>query len=336
VIGATRIIVTCGDVNGIGLECFVKAMQTSSDHHTVELIGNAATIGTYLQAAKLKAAVSNTVLDVDGRQIRIHDLDVAAPIELGELRTSSGIHAIAALEKAAELVHTGHADAVVTLPISKEACSLAGFPYPGQTEFFGARWGGAPLMVLAWQSMRVALATIHVPFRLVAPLLTPDHVSERIMALTNTVRMDHGIDRPRIAVLGLNPHAGESGTIGHEETDIIGPSVEVARTVSKGAIIEGPFAADGFFGFGMYREFDGILAMYHDQGLIPLKLLARGSGVNITAGLNHVRTSPDHGTAFSIAGQDKADPSSTLQAIDMAASIVARRRLTSDSLSVQG
>jgi len=181
-------------------------------------------------------------------------------------------------------------------------------------------------MILAWQDVRVALATIHVPLREVAPLITLDHISERIASLIGALRTSFGIDRPRIAVLGLNPHAGENGTIGREEVDVIAPAIESMSAADPNAAIEGPFPADGLFGFGGYRQYDGILAMYHDQGLIPLKLLAQGGGVNITAGLRHIRTSPDHGTAFAIAGRNAADPASTMEAIDLAAEMVRRSK----------
>ncbi|RPI68690.1 MAG: 4-hydroxythreonine-4-phosphate dehydrogenase PdxA [Ignavibacteriae bacterium] len=322
-----RIIVTCGDVHGIGLECFFKAIRTAIAGIAIDLAVNPVTLARYLEASKQDAVIDGSTLIVGETMVNILPVIVEAPIEFGRLSSVAGAHAMAALDVAAAAVAAGRADAVVTLPINKEACALAGSPFPGQTEFFGDRWGGTPLMILMHGSVRVALATVHIPVRTVSHRLTIDHVSERIVALARSLQNDLAIESPSIAVLGLNPHAGENGTIGQEEGSIIEPAIKAATiALEETAVIDGPLPADGFFGFGSYRKYDGILAMYHDQGLIPLKLLANGGGVNFTAGLRHVRTSPDHGTAFDIAGKNIADPSSTIEAIRMAATIVQNRR----------
>ena len=320
-----RLVVTCGDVNGIGLECFVKAVFQAPFPTQLMLAVDRQALADYVDVAKLDARVDEKGLHARGVLIPILDLEQPTPVEPGRTSSTSGALAIAALERAAEEVQNGNADGVVTLPISKEACHLAGFSFPGQTEFFGSRWGGTPIMILAWNRIRVALATVHVSLRSVSGRLSTDHVSERIATLDKALRRDFGIARPRIAVLGVNPHAGENGTIGRSELDVIGPAVEQANTTLEGSKIDGPFPADGFFGFGTYEDYDGILAMYHDQGLIPLKLLARGGGVNVSAGLQYVRTSPDHGTAFGIAGTGTADPTSTIEAIETATAIAERR-----------
>lgn len=322
-----RLLVTCGDVNGIGIECFIEAMRTSTCDATIELVVNPSTLAHYLTSINSTATVVGDQLHIGTTSVGIIPIDVQTPVDLGRLSSSSGAHAIAALEYAASAVANGDADGVVTLPINKEACALAGFQFPGHTEFFGERWGGAPLMMLMHDAVRVALATVHVPLRLVPTRITVDHISERIIALARSLTTDFAIAAPRIAVLGLNPHAGESGQIGTDEDDVIEPAIAHASAELDGsAIIDGPFPADGFFGFGAYRQYDGILAMYHDQGLIPLKLLAHGGGVNVTTGLRHVRTSPDHGTAFDIVGKGQADPSSTVAAITTASEIVVNRR----------
>ena len=299
----SRIIVTCGDVNGVGLEAFMSAVENSPLTTDLTLACDAQALKDYIDQCSLNATVGGGDLVVGNRRVHLHDLQIATPVELGHMRASSGALAIASLEYAATEVVNGNADGVVTLPISKEGCQLAGFNYPGQTEFFGDLWGGVPLMVLAHENVRVALATVHLPLRSVAARLTPDHLMERLSSLHASLVRDFGIAQPRIAVLALNPHAGEHGAIGKEEMEFIDPFVRSASDEFANSTIEGPFPADGFFGFGTYKNFDGILAMYHDQGLVPLKLLSEGGGVNITAGLKHVRTSPDHGTAYAIAGK---------------------------------
>jgi len=320
-----RLVVTCGDVNGIGLECLIKAVAQAPFTAQLMLAVDRATLADYVDVMGLSARVDDEGLHTSGLSIPILDLERPTPVEPGRTRAASGGLAVAALERAADAVLAGEADGVVTLPISKEACHLAGFGYPGQTEFFGARWGGVPIMILAWNRVRVALATVHVSLRSVPGLLSIDHLTERIATLDLTLRMDFGIRSPRIAVLGLNPHAGENGTIGRSELDVIGPAIEQANARLTGSTVAGPFPADGFFGFGTFEAYDGILAMYHDQGLIPLKLLAHGGGVNVSAGLRFVRTSPDHGTAFGLAGTGSADPTSTIEAIETAIAIVERR-----------
>jgi len=320
-----RLVVTCGDVNGIGLECFIKAVAQAPFQADLLLAVDRAALADYVDVMGLSARVDEDGLHVGGTVIPILDLQRPTPVEPGRTSATSGGLAIAALERAAQAVLSGEAEGVVTLPISKEACHLAGFSYPGQTEFFGALWGGAPIMILAWRHVRVALATVHVSLRKVPGLLSIDHLTERVATLDNALRRDFGIRAPRIAVLGLNPHAGENGTIGRSELDVIAPAIDKVSATLPGSTIDGPFPADGFFGFGTYQEYDGILAMYHDQGLVPLKLLAHGGGVNVSAGLRHVRTSPDHGTAFGIAGRNIADPTSTIEAIEMATAIAERR-----------
>lgn len=322
-----RLLVTCGDVNGIGIECFIAAMRSSTVDANVQLVVNPSTLAHYLTAINSDAVLDGDQLRIGAVSVPIAPIELQTSVDLGRISSASGAHAIAALEYAAGAVVNGEADGVVTLPINKEACALAGFPFPGHTEFFGERWGGSPLMMLLHQDVRVALATVHIPLRTVASRITTDHLSERIVALAHALQTDFAISVPRIAVLGLNPHAGESGHIGAEEDDVIEPTImRCASDLNGTALIEGPFPADGFFGFGAYRQYDGILAMYHDQGLIPLKLLAHGGGVNVTTGLRHVRTSPDHGTAFNIVGKGQADPSSTLAAITTASEIVRNRR----------
>jgi 4-hydroxythreonine-4-phosphate dehydrogenase len=245
---------------------------------------------------------------------------------------TAGAMALEALELAADAVLKGTADAVITMPVSKYSLQRVGFSFSGQTEFFAHRTGASfPLMILATErttlsvgkALRVGLATIHVPLRSVAELLTQERILERLYALHKALRVDFACPQPRIAVLGLNPHAGEEGILGTEERDVIIPALGLAH--QQGIQAEGPFPADGFFAHGAYRGYDAVLAMYHDQGLIPLKVIAQGAGVNITAGLPIIRTSPDHGTALDIAGRGIADESSAVEAIAMAVQIACHR-----------
>jgi 4-hydroxythreonine-4-phosphate dehydrogenase len=219
----------------------------------------------------------------------------------------------------------GRADAMVTLPINKHALASVGWPYPGQTEMVADGGHGDPLMVLSSGSVRVALTTVHVPLRDVVSALSVDRIGERIQQLHDHCRRDYGITSPSIAVLAVDPHAGDHGTIGTADTELTLPAI--ARARETGMQVDGPFPADGFFAFGAYRQYDGILAMYHDQGLIPLKVLAQGGGVNTTAGIDIVRTSPDHGTAYQLAaGGLHIDARSTYEAVTLACTIAAQRR----------
>jgi len=307
------IAVSCGDVNGIGLECFVKAAAQFPDVSFL-LAVNPVVYANYLGE---RQSPSN---------IKVISLLQQAEVNFGVVAKDSGAHALASLETTIQQVVASQADALLTLPVSKEACTLAGWNYPGQTEMLGARLLGKPMMMLCSDSTRVALATVHMPLSQVVSKLSPEHIADRIVKLAQSLHTDFGIAEPRVAVLSIDPHAGESGTIGTDDINIVAPGIEQAlQTMQTGALsnatVSGPHPADGFFGFGSYKLYDGILAMYHDQGLIPLKLLSKGGGVNFTAGLSKVRTSPDHGTAFNIAGEWIADQSSTAHAIELALDI---------------
>jgi len=211
---------------------------------------------------------------------------------------------------------------MVTAPISKEAIGLAGYRFPGHTEFIAELCGSAPhIMLLVSGELRVGLVTGHLPVRKVTAAVTMDRVADRLRVFRDSLAADFGIEHPRIAVLGLNPHAGDGGVLGGEEEAVIRPAMERSRGFAPSVDCFGPFAADGFFGNRSYLECDGVLAMYHDQGLAPFKAITFGSGVNFTAGLPIVRTSPDHGTAFDIAGMNLARPDSMRTALLLAAEI---------------
>jgi len=232
----------------------------------------------------------------------------------------SGRNAGVAIERAVELCLQQKVQAMVTAPSSKEALNLAGFNFPGQTEMIALLSHSQRVaMMLIGGTMRVGLVTIHTGINNVSAQITKEKTLDKLTIVHQSLRDDFGIKKPRIAVLALNPHAGEKGIIGTEEDEIIIPALTEAK--AAGILAEGPFPADGFFGSAAYKKYDGILAMYHDQGLIPLKMLAFDKGVNFSAGLKIVRTSPDHGTAFDLAGKNKANISSMLEAIKLAVSI---------------
>jgi len=250
---------------------------------------------------------------------------LTAGINPGKVRAAAGRIADSAIRRGVELVLGGFADALVTAPVSKIALKMGGNPFPGQTEFLQHLTRSRKVaMMLVAGTFRVGLVTIHVPLRKVASLLTRARVSATIRVVHDALVSDWRIRHPRIAVLGLNPHAGEDGQIGTEERRVLRPVIN--RLGSEGLAIEGPFPADSFFARGLHKKYDAVVAMYHDQGLIPLKMAAGGKGVNVTAGLPIVRTSPDHGTAFAIAGKGIADAGSMIEAITTAVDLSRRRK----------
>jgi len=253
-------------------------------------------------------------------------LDLGDPgefLEPGEGCRESAELALASLDAALGIIDSGIGRSLVTGPISKRYAQDAGFPFPGHTEAIANHFGGTPLMVMVGGGLRVALATIHEPLAGVSTLLTKERVALHIDAFAKALSADFGMRTPRIAVCGFNPHAGEAGRLGDEEENAITPAVELMR--EKGLHVDGPVAADAAFPQALEGMYDGVLAMYHDQGLIPVKLLAFYSGVNVTSNLRIVRTSPDHGTAYNIAGTGKADPGATHAAIELADAILRRR-----------
>lgn len=326
------IAITIGDFNGIGPEVALKsaASRTIRANCTPLLIGPYKVFEHYANKFSLRRKILSvgSLSDAVGRsEITILDIGPSfkEKIRPGSLAKESGYWAGKAIEKAVELCVDGSVAAMVTAPVSKQALQMAGFCFPGQTEMVTTlSKSQRSIMIMASGFARVALATIHVPISEVSRQLTREAILERLSTFNDSIRFDFGVKLPRIAVLGLNPHAGEGGLIGCEENDVIKPAILEAK--SKKIKAEGPFPADAFF--GTYREglFDGIFAMYHDQGLIPLKMRSFSTGVNFTAGIKIIRTSPDHGTAFDIAGKGVANPSSTIEAIKLAMEISKNRK----------
>lgn len=323
-----------GDYNGIGPEITLKAICSPSITKICTPILIGLTDVYYHYARFLGHKILFREVDKplarypQGCQIIPSEPYTVPRIRYGAISKHSGHAAGKAIEKGVDLWRQGLIDGIVTAPVSKEAMNLGGYHFPGQTEMIATLTRGKQfMMVLAAGSFRVGLATIHVPIRNVPLLLTKKIILSKLSVLSTSLKHDFGIRSPRIALLGLNPHAGENGRLGSEEMRIIHPALREAQR--KGINAEGTFPADGFFGTGQHTQFDAILAMYHDQGLIPLKMQGFNLGVNITVGLPIVRTSPDHGTAFAIAGKGCANPSSMIEAIKLAVRIIYNRKKTS-------
>jgi 4-hydroxythreonine-4-phosphate dehydrogenase len=322
--------ITQGDINGIGLEVVLKTLIEPgiAEICTPVLFSSQKTVSYYRKVLGLEDFSFNPIREWSQLSHRKANVFVCyeeeVSIEMGKSTPTGGKYALISLEKGAQALVDGHVHALVTAPINKNNIQGEGFTFIGHTEYLGAKLGGDPLMLLCSDSgLRVALVTGHVPVRDIAGRITTELVSKKITQLHTSLVKDFAIRKPRIAVLGLNPHAGDNGTIGSEDNDIIRPAIE--KTKING-LLYGPYAADGFFGNGTYRQFDGVLAMYHDQGLIPFKTLAFNDGVNFTAGLNAVRTSPDHGTAYEIAGKSQANEQSFKKALYAAIDIYRNRQ----------
>lgn len=351
----TVLAFSMGDMNGIGPEVILKALDVFFHHNPgpsfgVLLFSHPDVINYYAKRSgmdygmdhlsdesvypKGHSPASNSFFNLNYRGIPVPDpgrivlvpahLEKVLP-EPGRISEFSGKLSMDAVSAGVTCCLSGLADALVTGPISKEAINLAGFHVPGHTEYLAQLTGSSSAgMMLVNKKMRIGLATIHIPHRKVAESLTIESITKHLRLFNEALKNDFCINKPRIAVLGLNPHAGDGGVIGKEEIEIIKPALSIAR--NEGIDADGPWPADGFFGTKEYKKVDLVIAMYHDQGLIPLKLSGFGSGVNVTTGLPIIRTSPDHGTAFPIAGKNKADAGSMISAIHMALQMVEMRK----------
>lgn len=319
---------TCGDINGIGLEISIKTINSIYNPAERKII-------LFCPANVFENAASKSVvlfnheflrdansINPNNGKVTIVDLGNAKQ-NIGKPTKESGRVSYNAIKMAFQLVDSKNADAIITAPISKNALKLAGIKYPGQTELLADLSKAKKyLMMFLSEQFICALATIHEPIKKVSKLLSKELVRSSIQVLINSLRNDIGITNPKIAVLGLNPHAGENGKIGREEIDFIQPAVKSF----KNKFIEGPFVPDAFFANQLYKTYDAVLGIYHDQVLIPFKMMNFNRGVNFSSGLPIIRTSPDHGTAFDIAGKGIADPSSMTEAVKWAEKIISNRR----------
>ena len=326
-----KVGITHGDFNGVGYEVILKALadEAMTELCTPVIYGSPRAASEWTSALSLEGPRLNKALSAaeapDGRVSIIDVCGEIGHIAPGVATPESGAAAVKALDAAMDALKAGEIDVLVTAPICKENVQSDSFRFPGHTEYLQAASGdgASAMMILFDDILRVALVTTHLPIAKVPAAISRQNVADTVKRLDATLRRDFGIERPRIAVLALNPHAGDNGLLGDEEKERIAPAIEDAS--EAGVLAFGPFPADGFFGSGSFRAYDAVVAMYHDQGLAPFKALAGASGVNFTAGLPFVRTSPDHGTAFNIAGKGVADESSMRQAIYAAIDIFRRR-----------
>lgn len=333
-----RVGITQGDINGIGYEVILR---TFSDPVMLELctpiIYGSPKVASYHRKTldlQTNFTTINGAAEAANNRLNIVDCsDDEVKVELGKPDAEAGKAALQALEKSVEEYRNGLIDVIVTAPINKHVIHSDNFPFAGHTEYFEDRLGNGAksLMILMKGDFRMALVTTHMPISEIASSITKELIEEKIEIFNRSLKVDFGIGSPRIAVLSLNPHAGDDGLLGKEEQDIIRPAIQ--EMAAKNIFCYGPYPVDGLMGSGNYTHFDGILAMYHDQGLAPFKALAMDGGVNFTAGLPVVRTSPAHGTAYDIAGKGEADEDSFRQAIYTAIDVF-RNRCREEQASV--
>ncbi len=323
--------ISIGDLNGVGPEIIVK---TFSDARVMEQC-----TPVIFASPRLINATRKSIGDIpfsfatvkDFAQLDEKTANVFAcweedvPLQAGTLTDAGGKYAVRSLMVATQCLKDGQVEALVTGPIHKGNTHLPDFPYTGHTPYLKEAFAAKDVVMLLFSNeLRVALATEHVPVAKVAGLITRELLVSKLSILRDSLVRDFGIPKPRIAVLGLNPHAGDEGNIGREELDVIKPTLDHLQ--AQGMLVFGPYSADAFFARRSYVQFDAVLAMYHDQGLVPFKTLAAGEGINFTAGLSAIRTSPDHGTAFDIAGSGVADPSSFREAVFAAIDLLRNRK----------
>ena len=323
--------VSCGDLNGIGIELIIKAFSDNRmlDLCTPVIFASNKAINFYKKSIpelNLNYASTREFNRLNNKQVNLFSCwEEEVAITPGLLNDTGGKYAVLSLQTAVAALKQNQIDALVTAPIHKKNIQSAEFNFTGHTPYLKAMFGVNDVaMMLCAGNFRVALLTEHIPVTDIGKYITRENILSKLSIVHKSLQKDFEIDKPRIAVLGLNPHAGDEGLIGSEEESVIKPAIRDAK--NNNMLVVGPFSADAFFARRSYHQFDAVLAMYHDQGLIPFKSMASGEGVNFTAGLPSVRTSPDHGVAFDIAGKDKADPSSFITAIFESIDILNRRR----------
>jgi 4-hydroxythreonine-4-phosphate dehydrogenase len=312
--------ITCGDLNGIGIECIIKVCSDNRllDFCTPIIFANNKVLNFYRKAvpeSNINYSALKELNRINHKQVNVFNCwEEEVAITPGTQNETGGKYAIKSLVTAAKALKDGLIDGLVTAPINKKNTQSPEFDFTGHTPYFKQLFGANDVaMFMVAENIKVALLTEHVPIKDIAQHIKKEAILSKLLLMHQSLKQDFGITKPKIAVLGLNPHAGDEGLIGKEDEEIIRPAVKEAKL--KDIFCFGPYPADAFFARGQHEKFDGVLAMYHDQGLIPFKSLAIGEGVNYTAGMQAVRTSPDHGTAYDIAGKGKADEASFRQAI---------------------
>ena len=310
--------ISIGDVNGVGIEVVLKTFEDKRmlDFCTPVLFGSSKIISSHKKILNIETNIHeiNSIQQIKDGEVNLLTIwkeDVM--LEIGSATKIGGQYAFKSLNEATKSLKKGEIDLLITAPINKETIQSEEFNFSGHTEFLERNLDGESLMILMNDFLRIGLITGHIPISKIAESITPELIESKVKILNNSLKQDFNINKPKIAVLGLNPHSGDNGVIGQEENEMIKPTITSIH--ESGIFVYGPYAADGFFGSEAYKQFDGVLAMYHDQGLAPFKALTFGNGVNFTAGLSHVRTSPDHGTAFDISGKGKANSDSFKEAV---------------------
>lgn len=323
--------ISCGDINGIGLELIIKTVGDSRllEICTPVIFASNKVLNFYRKGLPEINFNFSSIKDasrINHKQVNLYNCwEEEVAVTPGLLNAVGGKYAVQSLVIAAEALKQGKIDGLVTAPIHKKNTQSEEFNFTGHTPYLKNLFGVADVgMFMIAENMRVALVTEHVPVKDITSFITRENILSKLQIINNSLKKDFGIDKPKIAVLGLNPHAGDEGLVGKEEEEIIKPAIKEAK--HKDIFCFGPYPADAFFARGQYEKFDAVLAMYHDQGLIPFKSLSTGEGVNYTAGLNGIRTSPDHGVAFDIAGKNKADEASFREAIFKCVDILNARK----------
>ncbi len=325
-----KVGISIGDINGVGAEIILKIFSDERmlKDYTPIVYASTKVISYHKNLINDNIrfqGINSADTAYEGKLNVLNCWNENANISLGQVTEDGGKFAYIALEKAVQDIKNGLIDTLVTAPIHKKAMNLANFPYAGHTEFITKQLEvQESLMTMVSNDLRVAVVTSHIPVKDVANKINKKNILKKLRIFNQSLKEDFGVEKPIIAVLGLNPHAGDGGVIGKEEIDVIIPTLEEAK--SNGIMAMGPYPADGFFGSNQYKKFDGILAMYHDQGLIPFKAISFGEGVNYTAGIPIVRTSPDHGTAFDIVGKNMANIDSMRKAIYLSKDIYTNRK----------
>ncbi|MCC4212228.1 4-hydroxythreonine-4-phosphate dehydrogenase PdxA [Leeuwenhoekiella parthenopeia] len=320
--------ISIGDLNGIGGEIVMRTLEDALmlDLCTPVIFASAKTVTYILKHFELDLnfqGIKHASQAIDGKINVVNVWNENPSINFGKEDPEAGAYAIKSLKAAVEGLKNGDVDVLVTAPINKASIQAEDFKFPGHTDYLNQELEGNSLMFMVSEHLKVGLLTDHVPVSDISLSITADLIKKKFETIHQSLIQDFGVERPKIAFLGINPHVGDNGVIGKEDDTVLIPTLAELR--SKGKITYGPYAADSFFGSGNYKNFDAIIAAYHDQGLIPFKTLAFGKGVNYTAGLNKVRTSPDHGTAFEIAGKGVADTGSFKEAVFMALDIYKKR-----------
>lgn len=327
----TKLGVTIGDSNGIGIEIILKTFKDNRmlDFCTPIIFGSNEILSQHKKILQIHNVNFNVVRDLKNlKHNKINLLEVLknkADVKIGEKNIEGGDNAINSIDCAIDAYKKNKIDALVTAPINKSSIQKNKSEFIGHTEYLQNNFNGNSLMIMVSEVMKIACLTGHTSLYNVKNYISKENIIENLLILNNSLKKDFGKVKPKIAVLGLNPHAGESGMLGNEEIEIIVPAIDYIK--EKGLLVFGPYSADSFFTTKNLSAFDGILAMYHDQGLIPFKTLAFDSGVNFTAGLDIIRTSPVHGTAFEIAGKGLANENSFRQAVFLACEIYKQRKL---------